>query len=60
MENLYRALKRLIESGRTDGLQEKLDAFHTIGNKITDKHYEELNAMLNSDNNETTPEGSVN
>ncbi len=45
---LYRTLKRLIERGQTDGLEEKIDIFYAAGNKLTDKEYQELTAMLKS------------
>lgn len=38
---LYRTLKRLIELGRTDGLEEKIDIFFAAG-KITEDQYNEL------------------
>lgn len=42
---LYRTLKRLIERGNTEGLEEKIDIFFAAG-KITEAEYHELNAML--------------
>lgn len=42
---LYRTLKRLIELGRTDGLEEKIDIFFAAG-KITEDQYNELVEML--------------
>ena len=42
---LYRTLKRLIELGRTDGLEEKIDIFFAAG-KITEDQYNELIEML--------------
>lgn len=42
---LYRVLKRLIETGQTDGLADKLDVFFAAG-KITEAQYTELTAML--------------
>ena len=38
---LYRTLKRLIELGRTDGLEEKIDIFFAA-RKITKDQYNEL------------------
>lgn len=38
---LYRTLKRLIELGRTDGLEEKIDIFFAA-RKITEDQYNEL------------------
>lgn len=42
---LYRTLKRMIERGQTDGLEEKIDIFFAA-NKLTRSEYEELVAML--------------
>jgi hypothetical protein len=42
---LYRTLKRLIELGRTAGLEEKIDIFFAVG-KITEDQYNELNELL--------------
>lgn len=42
---LYRTLKRMIERGQTDGLEEKIDIFFAA-NKLTVSEYEELVAML--------------
>lgn len=42
---LYRTLKRMIERGQTDGLEEKIDIFFAA-NKLTGSKYEELVAML--------------
>ena len=42
---LYRTLKRMIERGQTDGLEEKIDIFFAA-NKLTESEYEELVAML--------------
>lgn len=42
---LYRTLKRLIELGRTDGLETKLDVFYAAG-KLTDGEYAELAGLL--------------
>lgn len=44
---LYRTLKRLIELGRTDGLDTKLDIFFAAG-KLTEEEYNELVALLNA------------
>ena len=43
---LYRTLKRMIERGRTDGLEDKLDIFFAAG-KLTEEEYQELIDMLN-------------
>lgn len=42
---LYRTLKRLIELGRTDGLETKIDVFYAAG-KLTDDEYDELINLL--------------
>ena len=38
---LYRMLKRLIELGKTEGLEERIDVFFAAG-KITEEQYNEL------------------
>lgn len=45
---LYRTLKRMIERGQTDGIEEKIDVFYAAG-KLTDEEYNELMAMLHKD-----------
>ncbi len=42
---LYRTLKRMIEKGNIAGIEEKLDIFYAA-DKLTQKEYEELSAML--------------
>jgi hypothetical protein len=42
---LYRTLKRMIERGQVEGMEEKLDIFFAA-NKITEAEYAELIAML--------------
>ena len=42
---LYRTLKRMIERGNTEGLEEKIDVFYAAG-KLTDSEYAELIDML--------------
>lgn len=42
---LYRTLKRMIERGQTDGLEEKIDVFYAAG-KLTEAEYNELIALL--------------
>lgn len=42
---LYRTLKRMIERGQTEGMEEKLDLFLAT-NKLTVEEYEALMAML--------------
>ena len=44
---LYRTLKRLIERGQTDGLEQKLDIFFAAG-KLTEEEYQELLDMLHA------------
>ena len=38
---LYRTLKRMIERGQTNGLEEKIDIFFAAG-KLTESEYQEL------------------
>ena len=45
---LYRTLKRMIERGNTDGLEEKIDIFFAAG-KLSETEYSELIAMLNAE-----------
>ena len=42
---LYRTLKRMIERGQTDGLEEKLDIFFATG-KLSESEYTELLNMM--------------
>ena len=42
---LYRTLKRLIENGQSDALEEKLDLFYAL-DKLTEAEYQELSAAL--------------
>lgn len=42
---LYRTLKRMIERGQTEGIENKLDVFYAAG-KLTEAEYTELIAML--------------
>lgn len=42
---LFKALKRMIERGQTEGLTEKINTFFAA-NKITVEEYNELVAML--------------
>lgn len=44
---LYRVLKRLIETGQTDGLSEKIDVFYAAG-KLTETEYTELAGLLSA------------
>ena len=41
----YTLCKRLIEAGRTNNMQEKLDVFFAVG-RITNDEYIELTGML--------------
>lgn len=45
---LYRTLKRMIERGQIDGLEEKIDIFFAA-NKLTGSEYQELIAMLKAE-----------
>lgn len=47
----YYLCKKLIESGKTSGLQNKLDVFLLAG-RISEEQYNELTAMLNVDSKE--------
>lgn len=42
---LYRTLKRMIERGQTEGIENKLDIFFAAG-KLTESEYSELIDML--------------
>ena len=42
---LYRMLKRLVELGKTEGLEERIDVFFAAG-KITEDQYNELIELL--------------
>lgn len=42
---LYRVLKRLIELGKTEGLEERIDVFFAAG-KLTEDQYNELIELL--------------
>ena len=42
---LYRMLKSLIELGKTEGLEERIDVFFAAG-KITEDQYNELIELL--------------
>lgn len=45
---LYRTLKRMIERGQTNALEEKIDIFFAA-NKLTESEYQELIAMLKAE-----------
>lgn len=42
---LYRTIKRLIELGNTEGLEERIDVLFAAG-KLTEDEYNELAGML--------------
>lgn len=42
---LYRTLKRMIERGQTDGIEDKIDIFFAAG-KLTETEYNELVKLL--------------
>ena len=42
---LYRTLKRMIERGQTDGIEDKMDIFFAAG-KLTEEEYNALIRML--------------
>ena len=42
---LYRTLKRMIERGNTEGMEEKLDIFFAA-DKLTQEEYTELTGLL--------------
>ena len=45
---LYRTLKRMIERGQTEGLEEKFDIFFAVG-KVTESEYQEFIGMLHAE-----------
>jgi hypothetical protein len=45
---LYRTIKRMIERGQTEGLEEKIDIFFAAG-KLTETEYNDLIAMLKAE-----------
>ena len=47
MSTLYKVLKRMIEKGQTEGIEEKIDVFYAAG-KLTDDEYNELISMLHA------------
>lgn len=47
MSTLYKVLKRMIEKGQTEGIEEKIDVFYAAG-KLTDEEYNELISMLHA------------
>lgn len=49
---LYRTLKRMIERGQTEGLEDKIDVFYAVG-KLTTEEYNELISLLHKGGNES-------
>lgn len=45
MSTLFKVLKRMIEKGQTEGIEEKIDVFYAAG-KLNDEEYTTLLAML--------------
>jgi hypothetical protein len=52
---LYNTCLRLIQRGRTEGLEEKIDVFYAAG-KLTKEQYDALIAALHPTTEETTEE----
>lgn len=50
MSTLARVLKNMIEKGKTEGIEEKIDVFYAAG-KLTDDEYEMLISMLHPEGN---------
>ena len=44
---IYQLIKKLINDGKTLGLQTKVDVFY-LNNKLTDEEYEEITKLLSS------------
>lgn len=44
---LYRTLKRMIERGQIDNIEEKIDVFYAAG-KLTEAEYNELISLLHN------------
>lgn len=49
MNALYLVLRRMIERGQTEGIEEKIDIFYAA-DKLTGTEYEELITMLEGRN----------
>jgi len=49
---LFRTLKRMIERGQTDGIEEKIDVFYAAS-KLTEDEYNALLAMLHPQESES-------
>ena len=45
---LYRTIKRMIERGQTEGLEEKIDIFFAAG-KLTETEYNDLMTLLKAE-----------
>ena len=56
---LYRTLKRMIERGQTEGMEEKIDIFFAAG-KLTEAEYNELMGMLHPAKQETAADTEAN
>lgn len=52
---LYRTLKRMIERGQTDGIEDKMDIFFAAG-KLTEEEYNALIGMLHPEKPTTEAE----
>lgn len=52
---LYRTLKRMIERGQTDGIENKLDIFFAAG-KLNEEEYNTLIGMLHPEKSITEAE----
>lgn len=48
MNVLYRTLKRMIERGQTEGIEEKIDVFFAA-DKLSKEEYADLIAMLQAE-----------
>lgn len=49
---LYRTLKRMIERGQTDGIEDKIDIFFAAG-KLTETEYNDLAKLLHPTTEQT-------
>lgn len=52
---LFRTIKKLIEAGRIEGLEEKIDVFYAA-DKLTEEEYNILIEMLHEINNDENTE----
>ena len=55
MNTLYKLLKSMIQKGKTEGLEEKIDVFYAAG-KLTEEEYESLMEMLHPEQDDPEPE----